>query len=176
MVLLSIDKGIEVTLRGDMPAFDLAHFGADRTDRLMFVLFTSGTTGQPKAVPGYEGPVLEGHHYFTSQWPYNPDDAVLHHITYTWADHKADVWHPLLSGKEIIIVPNVEELIQLAETPPPNVRHLFVVPTILNAILTYMEANQLDAPAFLSLVFVTGEALNDQTVKRFRSLVPGGRW
>ena len=60
------------------------------TDRLMFIAFTSGTTGQRKRCR-VTRPVLEGHHYFIVA--VQSDDAVLHHIR-TWADHKADVWHP----------------------------------------------------------------------------------
>ena len=150
------------------------------TDRLMFVLFTSGSTGKPKAVPGFERPILEGARFFSDIFPYETDEVVIHHITYSWADHKADVWHPLLSGKTLLLVSSTEELVNLSLTPPENVLTLWAVPSLLNAILTLLERNHKDSSLtlsdcpFLRLVFATGEALPELTIRRYRALVPHG--
>lgn len=100
----------------------------------------------------------------------------------SWADHKADVWHPLLSGKTLVIVPDTEALINLCMAPPPDVATLWAVPTILHAIFSVLEQRVRDGtvpklappPLFLSLVFATGEALSEQTIRRYRALVPSG--
>ena len=57
---------------------------------LVTVLFTSGSTGKPKGVPGYEAGVLAGARFFTTEFPYGPNEAVINHITYGWVDHKME--------------------------------------------------------------------------------------
>ena len=90
--------------------------GTEKT--LNTVLFTSGSTGTPKGVPSYETGVLSLARYFTSAFPYAQQEAVINHITYGWNDHKYQFWHPLLHGKEIVVVPDTEALVRMIDSPP----------------------------------------------------------
>ena len=154
--------------------------GTEKT--LNTVLFTSGSTGTPKGVPSYETGVLSLARYFTSAFPYAQQEAVINHITYGWNDHKYQFWHPLLHGKEIVVVPDTEALVRMIDSPPPNVHKLIAVPSILDAMFSVMEqrreqggrADRSVPPAFLALVIATGEALTPQMVERYRALVPDG--
>ena len=153
--------------------------GTDRT--LVTVLFTSGSTGRPKGVPGFEAGVLAGARFFTTTFPYAEDEVVCNHITYGWVDHKMELWHGLLLGKELVVVPSTEELIRMVDRPPKNVFKLWAVPTLLEAIFGVLEQRKeqgtdvLDGPPpFLSLVVATGEALTPTMVERYRALVPNG--
>ena len=148
------------------------------TDKtLVAVLFTSGSTGKPKGVPGYEAGVLAGARFFTTTFPYGENEVVVNHITYGWVDHKMELWHALLRGKEILVVPDTAALIEMVDKPPERVDKLWAVPTLLDALFQVMEAKVLKRdkpPAFLSLVVATGEALTPPMVERYRKLVPEG--
>ena len=62
----------------------------------------------------------------------------------------------------------------LEPTPNPRTRQ-WLVPSLLNAMLTLLETGRLAPPPFLEgTVFVGGEATTEETIRRYRALVPNG--
>ena len=141
----------------------------------MYVLFTSGSTGQPKGVPGFESGVIRRLAYWWSAFPYASDEVTLHHITYNWVDHVMEAWNTLLAGRELIIVPDVAVLLERIFLPPPQCRRLWLVASVLRAVLDRAEASHMQPPLLLFHVVVTGEALPANLLERYQRFVSGGR-
>jgi len=142
-------------------------------DKLLYVLFTSGSTGQPKGVPGFESGVLKRLEYWWKTCPHEPDEVTMHHITYNWVDHIMEVWNALLTGRELLIIPDVPSLLNTIETPPSGVRRVLLVPTLLRMMLRIVDSKG-KPPAFLSLVMVSGEPLPAKILNQYQKLVPDG--
>lgn len=147
-------------------------------ETLMAVLFTSGSTGQPKGVPSYEAGTLQGARLFATKFPYAEDEVCIQKTTYAWVDHKLEFWTSVLFGKEMLVVPNTETLIGMVDSPPRSVHRLFVVPTLIDLMCSVIEQQKRQGKTtplpFLKLVIATGEALTPQMVERYRSVAPGG--
>jgi len=145
-------------------------------DRLVYVLFTSGSTGQSKGVPGYQSGICARLAHWWAEFPYAQDEkAGLLHITFTWVDHVTQLWSTLLSGRELIIVPDATALLGMIDSAPPAVHRLLLVPSMLRAMLDKIETLHLLPPRFLSLVMVSGEPMPAPLLRRYRALVPDGR-
>lgn len=142
--------------------------------RPAYVLFTSGSTGTPKGVPGYHHAVIKRVSSWHAAFPYDREEATLNHITYTWVDHVMEVWNALLGGRSLIIVPDPQALMQCVDEPPPSVRRILLVPSLLRAMLDRGEAIGKVPTGLLSLVTVSGEPMPATLLGRYRDLVPNG--
>ena len=191
LVLVQASSQAAEWLKNDWPKVRALNVTVDRTrtthsyeqrvsiceqkeDRLLYVLFTSGSTGLPKAVPGFQLAVIKRLNYWWKTFPYAPGETTLHHITYNWVDHVMEVWNTLLAGREMIVVPNVAALLQVVDCPPDRIRRLWLVPSTLRAILDRLENNQMQPPPAVSNVVTTGEPLPATLLVRYRRIVPQG--
>ncbi len=121
-------------------------------NQLLYVLFTSGSTGQPKGVPGFESGVLKRLEHWWTIYPHEPDEVTMHHITYNWVDHIMEVWNALLTGRELLLIPDVPSLLNTIETPPYGVRRILLVPSLLREMLRIV-----DQPKKTTGIFVPGD-------------------
>lgn len=145
-------------------------------DRLLYVLFTSGSTGQPKAVPGFESGVVKRLKYWWSAFPYASHEATLHHITYNWVDHVMEVWNVLLAGRKLIIIPEVAALLEIVDSPQPECQKLWLVPSVLRIFLDRLGASNMRKGATDPLlhVVITGEPMPSKLLERYQEAVPQG--
>ena len=107
--------------------------------RAMYVVFTSGSTGVPKAVRVASGSVLTHLYYVVSAYGYSATDVGLHHTSPGWVAAMPEIWAPLIVGATVAIAPGgpaAKDLEALAAYPASVHASLIqYVPSVLSAFL-----------------------------------------
>ena len=116
-----------------------------RGDRLFAVLYTSGSTGQPKGVRHLHRAALNRFHWQWDTFPYAQEEVCVFKTTLTFVDSVIEIWSPLLSGKQVVIFPtkvtqNVEKFIEGLEKY--NIGRVFVVTSLVKSILAYLSIDK----------------------------------
>lgn len=140
-----------------------------------YVLYTSGTTGQPKGVVNHQAGLANRISWMQKNFPIGPGDAVLQKTNYAF---DVSVWEfvwPLSVGASLVMAAPGRHgdpvyLTGLIEKAGVTVLHF--VPSMLAGFLTIAKAPQLTT---LRAVFASGEALVANTVEQFRELKLGAR-
>lgn len=120
-------------------------------DTPALLLFTSGTTGRPKAVTLTHGNVLHQLSAFEALLPMGPRDRVLAHLPWSHAfGAVVERWLPLHHGAELVLTPHGKDPARLAEDwARVRPTAFFAVPATHRAILDVVEAS----PALAAAVF-----------------------
>jgi amino acid adenylation domain-containing protein len=137
-------------------------------EQAAYVLYTSGSTGQPKGVVVTHGSLANHMAWMNRTFPLSADDVVLQK---TAAGFDASVWEffaPLMQGAKLVLArPGLErDVSALAATlREQGVTILQVVPSLLRVLL-----DEPDFPSCTALrrVFCGGEALTPDLVRRLR--------
>jgi amino acid adenylation domain-containing protein len=141
-------------------------------DDLAWIIFTSGSSGTPKAVGVTHRAALNHMHAMSEALPVGPKDRVLHKYSPAFDACLAEIFPALLSGAAVVIVPAGQQMDAryLIET---IVRHrvsiLDSVPSLIDALL--------DDPAFdqavsLRRIVCGGEALPPRLVAQLAARLP----
>jgi amino acid adenylation domain-containing protein len=72
-------------------------------DDLMYVLYTSGTTGEPKGVMVEHAGILNVLTWMVRQYRFSSADCVLHKAAYTFDASVCEIFLPLISGGTLVI-------------------------------------------------------------------------
>ncbi|MGZ9706477.1 non-ribosomal peptide synthase/polyketide synthase [Pseudomonas sp. GNP013] len=139
---------------------------------LAYVLYTSGSTGQPKGVMNEHGALMNRLHWMQDAYPIGPDDRVLQKTPYSFDVSVWEFFWPLITGATLVVArPDghrdpayLSQLIQQEQ-----VTTLHFVPSMLRA---FAEEPSLAACRSLRQVFASGEALPADLVQRFMSRHP----
>ncbi|MCR8843450.1 amino acid adenylation domain-containing protein [Paenibacillus sp. SC116] len=153
---------------------------AARPENLVYVLYTSGTTGNPKGVMIEHRSLANFLHWMQLNFPIGESDVILQKSPYTFdVSVREQFWWAIQGAKVVYLEPGGEkEPDQMVEAV---VRHgvtsMHFVPSMLSAFLDYVEARQstvLDKLASLKQLFVSGEAMNIKLAERFNTLLSRG--
>ena len=139
---------------------------------LAYVLYTSGSTGQPKGVMNEHGALMNRLHWMQDAFPIGPNDRVLQKTPYSFDVSVWEFFWPLITGATLVVArPDghrdpayLSQLIQQEQ-----VTTLHFVPSMLRA---FAEEPSLAACRSLRQVFASGEALPADLVQRFMSRHP----
>ncbi|WP_283188196.1 non-ribosomal peptide synthase/polyketide synthase [Pseudomonas sp. PMCC200344] len=139
---------------------------------LAYVLYTSGSTGQPKGVMNEHGALMNRLHWMQDAFPIGPDDRVLQKTPYSFDVSIWEFFWPLITGATLVVArPDghrdpayLSQLIQQEQ-----VTTLHFVPSMLRA---FVEEPSLVNCRSLRQVFASGEALPVDLVRRFMSQHP----
>lgn len=139
---------------------------------LAVVLYTSGSTGTPKGVRLTHRNI---YHRLSWQWrvfPYGQGEVCCFKTALTFVDSIAEIWAPLLKGVPIVIVPKIvtqNPEVFVATLDAHQVTRLVLVPSLLSAILTYIDGNKsLNRPLQqLRLWVCSGEVLPPLLLQQF---------
>jgi amino acid adenylation domain-containing protein len=141
-------------------------------DALAYVLFTSGTTGQPKAVGVPHRAIVRLVHGLPDV-PLGRDQTVLHMAPLAFDASTFEVWGPLAHGGRIVVAP--DRLISSRSLEALLFEHgvtvLWLTASLFNAIVD-------DGPGALASVrhlLIGGEALSVPHVARALSALPATR-
>ncbi|MGY2288229.1 non-ribosomal peptide synthase/polyketide synthase [Pseudomonas sp. SDO528_S397] len=139
---------------------------------LAYVLYTSGSTGQPKGVMNEHGALMNRLHWMQDAFPIGPDDRVLQKTPYSFDVSVWEFFWPLITGATLVVArPDghrdpayLSQLIQREQ-----VTTLHFVPSMLRA---FVEEPSLAQRNSLRQVFASGEALPADLVHGFMSRHP----
>ncbi|WCM63688.1 amino acid adenylation domain-containing protein [Paenibacillus polymyxa] len=147
---------------------------------LSYVLYTSGTTGNPKGVMIEHRSISNFLHWMQKEYPIGESDVILQKSPYTFDVSVRELfWWSLQGAKVVFLEPGGEKEPEcMANTVERyGVTMIHFVPSMLSAFLDYVESRQsivLNQLASLRQVFVGGEALNMKLVERFNALLCRG--
>ena len=188
--LLLVSPGAGLRLRGGVPfeEFDATRLAPvagttepqetaprPRSGRdLACILYTSGSTGQPKGVAVEHGAILARLVWMWATYPFAKDEVACLKAPLSFVDSLWELLGGLLQGRPTAILP------EAVATDPPRliaalaahrVTRLWVVPSFLESLLDSGIPLAQRLPA-LRFWVSTGEPLSRELAERFRALVP----
>ncbi|OLF11713.1 hypothetical protein BLA60_12385 [Actinophytocola xinjiangensis] len=142
-------------------------------DALAHVLRTSGSTGEPKAVGGTHGAVVNRLRWGWDAQPFAPGEVGCLKTAATFVDSVAELFGPLLRGVPVVIATDDvhDPVLFLRTLADHGVTRIVVVPSLLSVLLDTMESTGRRLPA-LRLWTVSGEPLPADLARRFQTLLP----
>lgn len=145
-------------------------------DDACYVVFTSGSTGEPKAILGSQKGLSHFVHWEVKEFALDCAARVSLLAPPTFDVSLRDIFVPLLSGGTLCIPPadargDARQLLDWFEAERVSLVHC--VPTLFRALLGELEADERPAARLASLrhVLLAGEPLYAADVRRWRALM-----
>ncbi|MUG91084.1 amino acid adenylation domain-containing protein [Scytonema sp. UIC 10036] len=145
-------------------------------DALMYILYTSGSTGIPKGVCGIHRATVNRCIWMWNQYPFTSNEVCCHKTTLNFVDSVWEIFGALLKGLKVVILPhsssaNPQEIIGFLHEA--KVTRIILVPSLLQALLKTRPDLGEALPA-LKIWTVSGERLTRNLLQKFRASVPHG--
>ncbi|PAU59158.1 non-ribosomal peptide synthetase [Pseudomonas indica] len=139
---------------------------------LLYVLYTSGSTGQPKGVLNEHGALMNRLHWMQEAFPIGAGDRVLQKTPYGFDVSVWEFFWPLITGACLVLArPGGHQdsgyLVELIQRE--RITTLHFVPSMLQA---FVAEPSLEACTSLRQVFASGEALPLALQQRFQARHP----
>ena len=150
------------------PSLDLS--GIERG----YVLYTSGSSGQPKGVEGTHAGAINRMRWMWERYPFEAGEVCCQKTNLGFVDSVWEIFGPLLAGIASVILPaevvrDPEEL--LRSLAAEGVTRMVVVPSLLRGLLDHAP-NLGERVPQLKLWSCSGEALSGELLRRFRAGFP----
>jgi amino acid adenylation domain-containing protein len=143
-------------------------------DNVAYLLYTSGSTGQPKGVLGVHRAILNALAWMWKAYPFASHEVCCQKTSISFGDSIQELLGPLLQGIRIVLIPDgiLKDLPRFVQTlGVHHVTRVILVPSLLGALLeTYSDLQ--DRLPSLKLWFAGGEALSRDLWQRFQERLP----
>ena len=141
-------------------------------EQLAYVLYTSGSTGQPKGVAIPHSGIVNRLAWMQKQYALTEDDTVLQKTPYSFDVSVWEFFWPLVVGAKLVLAEpeahkDSQKLVTLINTY--HVSTLHFVPSMLQSFLDNADAQHCTA---LKRIFCSGEALPYQLQQQTIDLLP----
>jgi non-ribosomal peptide synthetase component F len=145
----------------------------DGGQRLLAVLYTSGSTGRPKGVRLLHGAALNRMSWYWRTFPYGEHEVCVFKTTLTFVDSIAEIWSPLLQGRQLVIFPrritqNVADFVAALDNY--RIGRVYLLTGLMRSILSYVNLKAKADPAYLASVRLwelTAEAVTKDVLLSF---------
>ncbi|KAG9451686.1 hypothetical protein H6P81_004590 [Aristolochia fimbriata] len=141
-----------------------------------YVMYTSGSTGEPKGVCGTEEGLLNRFCWMRKIFPLHEGEILLFKTPVSFIDHLQELFSSLLSGTPLIIPPPE----QLKENPfclvdflkAYGISRLTTVPSLMRAILPALQPPSMQIQKFLQVLILSGEVFHVSLWQSLNQLFP----
>ncbi|WP_213414275.1 non-ribosomal peptide synthetase [Xylanibacillus composti] len=141
---------------------------------LAYVMYTSGTTGNPKGVMIEHHSVVNRIHWMQRTYPIGTDDTVMQKTTYVFDVSVWELFWWFFNGSTLYMLQPGSEKDPVEITravKEHNITVMHFVPSMFSLFLEYLERDsRSELLTSLRYVFTSGEALLIQHVQRFKAL------
>jgi len=142
---------------------------------MAYVLFTSGSTGEPKGVMIPHHAVINRILWMQNKYPISTDDIILQKTPITFDVSVWELFWWAFTGSSLYLLApgeekNPQKMIEVIDRAAITVMHF--VPSMLNAFLDYTLTLPLNSISGLRRVFTSGEALQPAQVDKFYRCCP----
>ncbi|KRF09858.1 non-ribosomal peptide synthetase [Paenibacillus sp. Soil787] len=155
-------------------ASDAANLTAEcGPEDLAYMIFTSGTTGQPKGVMIEHASIMNTIRWRKEEYGFDTDDRVLLFLSFSFDAFVSSFFAPLVSGSTVIIASDEEAKDPLAlkkRISSLQITHFSCVPSLYAAILETMHAEEASS---LKAVTLGGESISPYLLERTKRIIPG---
>lgn len=143
-------------------------------ENIAYVMYTSGSTGEPKGVLGTHRAAINRFHWMWVTYPFESDEVCCQKTALSFVDSVWEIFGPLLKGTRTIIIPdevvkNPEYLLHTLATHA--VTRIVLVPSLLRALLDTADDLKSVLPN-LKYCISSGEALPLELALRFMNTMP----
>ena len=144
-----------------------------RTDHLAYVMYTSGSTGQPKGVMIQHDSIVNRLLWMQAAYELTPADKVLQKTPYSFDVSVWEFFWPLMVGAQVVMAKPeghkaAHYLVELIQAE--HISTLHFVPSMLSVFLDETDVQACDT---LKHIFVSGEALPRAVQNRCLQVFPG---
>ncbi|GIX48383.1 MAG: hypothetical protein KatS3mg131_2594 [Candidatus Tectimicrobiota bacterium] len=145
---------------------------ATTPDSAAYVLYTSGSTGQPKGVVGLHRGAVNRCAWMWREYPFAAGEVSCQKTSLNFVDSVWEIFGPLLQGVPAVVIPDAvvrepRRLLRLLAAR--GVTRLVLVPSLLEALLHVADATPWPP---LRLCICSGEPLSFELYRRFRQRLP----
>jgi amino acid adenylation domain-containing protein len=161
---------IESVAPDDVPKPPLCVSGDDPS----YVMFTSGSTGEPKAILGTHSGLSHFVHWEVREFSLGPDDRVAQLAPPTFDVSLRDIFVPLLAGGGLCVPTaetrgNIRSLLDWLDAEAITVMHC--VPSLFRALIEEIGTRPAAVMPALRHVLLAGEPLYGRDVQRWRAVM-----
>lgn len=168
---LAVDEANQADIREDLP--ELNHLESS----CLYILYTSGSTGEPKGVRGTHGGLMSRLVFQHGRFPLNAGGEVfLRRTPLTFVDSMAEIWFALLNAAPLYAPPpkalREEGVAALAKSfERIGITRITILPSILAQAIRLSPTIGTDWPT-LSICHVSGEPCPVSLVQEFHKRFP----